>query len=59
MDKKKLVKVYVEDWDTLNGYLSIRQLQKGKRMSFADVLGEVVKEYVKPVVDAVKKGMKR
>jgi len=59
MAEKKLVKIYMEDWEILNRYLSIRQVQEGKRLTFADIIAEVIEENVKPIVDEVKALLKR
>jgi len=47
----KIVKVYAEDWKALNQYLSILQLERGKRLSFADTVNEIVQKYVVPYMN--------
>jgi len=54
-----MVKVYQEDWKTLNLYLSILQIDQGQRLSFADVVSKVVQDYVKSIVAEYMKDITR
>lgn len=46
----KHVKTYLEDWSELNRLLSLRQAEKGQSLSFADIMHDIVEQYVKPQI---------
>jgi len=41
--KTKMVKVYVEDWETLNRLVGRLQADRGQRMTFADAVHECIR----------------
>ena len=41
-EETKHIKVYVGDYDLLNQYLSLLQFTRKKRLSFADVVHEIL-----------------
>jgi len=38
----KVVRIYAEDWERLNRLMSLLVYKRGKRMSFADVVKEII-----------------
>lgn len=46
-----MVKVYEADWKALNTFLSMLQIEKGERLSFADVIHEIVTAHVMPQLE--------
>jgi hypothetical protein len=46
LTKPKLIKVYPEDWEALNTILLKRQAKEGKRLSFAEIIHDLIGERV-------------
>lgn len=55
-ENTKHIKVNREDWQELNLYLSLLQVQRLERLSFADVIHEIVEKFVKPEIARMQKG---
>jgi hypothetical protein len=55
----KMLKVDEEDWKVLNKFLSFLQIEKGKRMSFADAIHYIVENYVSKEMETINKVLER
>lgn len=58
-NQSKMIKVNEEDWKALNQFLSILQIERKDRLSFADAVHEVVQKYVIPYMNNFMKASMR
>lgn len=58
-EESKLVRVYLEDWERLNKYLSLLQVKTGKRLTFADVIQALLEGLIEPKIEALIKDIAR
>ena len=58
-EESKLVRVYLEDWERLNKYLSLLQVKTGKRLTFADVIQSLLEGLIEPKIEALIKDIAR
>jgi hypothetical protein len=58
-EETKQIRVYLQDWEMLNKYLSLLQVKENRRLTFADVIHDLLSPVVEGKCEEVLKAISR